>query len=364
VFPTLESFFQWLRETFQTHKGLTSQRFSEFLGCQQERGQSVSDYIRELVRLEDAAAMGWTQDKRAKHFYDGLGKRMKKAIQNQWDLGLLPVKPTKWNWKALKKAALKLEEEHPGVSLVSQDRDGMVMPQSAGPRAEVLGVEQQEEQGLTEAECLRQEMKDLLGEQMREMQGMKQQAPVMAVPNPSGNPSTTGGGIRAEVKEMMAQQMEELRALLLVGGPQAPAGGPSCLNCGRVGHTVRECRSRDRRNLVCYSCNQVGHTSLACPNPRRPALSRAVAGPIRCYNCGEAGHLVRNCPHQPGMNVAVTCYACGQPGHYSSQCPARLQKMGTKGVGEMKSQRCYKCNGIGHNARDCKKEEGVPHLNK
>ena len=199
---------------------------------------------------------------------------------------------------------------------------------------------------------------------MREMQCMKQQAPVMAVPNPRGNQSITEEGIRAEVKEMMAQQMEEFRALLLVGGPPAPAGGPSCMNCGRVGHTVRECRSRDRRNLVCYSCNQVGHSSLACPNPRRPALSRAVAGPIRCYNCGEAGHLVRNCPHQPGMNVAVTCYACGQPGHYSSQCPARLQKMGTKGVGEMKSQRCYKCNGIGHNARDCKKEEGVPHLNK
>ena len=36
VFPTLESFFQRLRETFQTHKGLTSQRFSEFLGCQQD----------------------------------------------------------------------------------------------------------------------------------------------------------------------------------------------------------------------------------------------------------------------------------------------------------------------------------------
>nr|GEY48027.1 hypothetical protein [Tanacetum cinerariifolium] len=61
-----------------------------------------------------------------------------------------------------------------------------------------------------------------------------------------------------------------------------------CVNCKRVGHLTRDCRS-----------------PAATHNHRNPT----------CYQCRNQGHYRSDCPENP------TCYQCRNQGHYRSDCP-------------------------------------------
>ncbi|GKE64387.1 putative reverse transcriptase domain-containing protein [Tanacetum coccineum] len=57
------------------------------------------------------------------------------------------------------------------------------------------------------------------------------------------------------------------------------------------------------------------------------------ACPPTCHNCGRAGHKVKDCRAQPrpasqrgprsqgGQGSDVTCFGCGEKGHYKNKCP-------------------------------------------
>ncbi|MCP3884776.1 MAG: hypothetical protein GY700_04750, partial [Propionibacteriaceae bacterium] len=54
--------------------------------------------------------------------------------------------------------------------------------------------------------------------------------------------------------------------------------------------------------------------------PATTAISAAaLASMLPCLNCGEVGHWIRNCPLH-------TCHECGQKGHFRNDCPNRTPR--------------------------------------
>ena len=44
-------------------------------------------------------------------------------------------------------------------------------------------------------------------------------------------------------------------------------------------------------------------------------------GERRCYKCDAVGHIARDCGKEVPL---IRCYSCGEKGHKSPQCPGKL----------------------------------------
>ena len=79
-----------------------------------------------------------------------------------------------------------------------------------------------------------------------------------------------------------------------------------CSNCGRMGHTAAECRSkgppappgpRATREQKCANCLKPGRTARECKEPRLEGAQRL------CFNCMKPGHAASQCPLNKGLKM-------------------------------------------------------------
>jgi len=91
-----------------------------------------------------------------------------------------------------------------------------------------------------------------------------------------------------------------------------------CVNCGCVGHSVRECKEPAQRRQVCMRCGEVGHLQSKCEKPAADQNQYRV-----CHHCGEIGHIASECK-VPSVAKPDVCPLCGKIGHSVSECPADM----------------------------------------
>jgi len=148
-----------------------------------------------------------------------------------------------------------------------------------------------------------------------------------------------------------------------------------CFNCGKTGHTARNCHSKKTTKLVetakedqvesgrndktgrpetgiildetnrqsnkssaqeCLNCKKVGHLTKECRASRK------------CFKCGSEGHLARRCSkgdHRRPINDRE-CHQCGGKGHLTKQCPNKGQARHHPGKGNKTTQ-----GGMGYRGR-------------
>jgi len=95
------------------------------------------------------------------------------------------------------------------------------------------------------------------------------------------------------------------------------------------------------KRKACLRCRSLDHQVEACPlGGRRPGRA--------CYNCGKPGHSLRDCTEsrQGGLKYA-DCFICGEKGHISRDCPKNENGIYVRGGC------CKICGSKQHLARDC-----------
>lgn len=95
----------------------------------------------------------------------------------------------------------------------------------------------------------------------------------------------------------------------------------------------------------CLKCRKTGHTMQDCPQD--------TAGSVYCYNCGENDHSGKTCP-LPFSNYAFAlCFVCNGKGHLAGACPKNERGVYPNGGG------CRFCGSVRHLARNCRPAEAA-----
>ena len=291
AFPTKKSLFTWLRALF-TNKKDNDAHMSNYYGRKQKKGESVKDFACELERLSRRAAITTTEESITRHFYGGLGPRMKRALQAQWDSGELASTPAsaKWNWNSLLQAAIVLERDIPSLSMMGEDLPSMAV---AGAQAAIRA-----RSGAMIGSVELQEQNNWNGAYEEEEFSRP------AVPLTNGIVEQFAEPIMALLQQMATRQ---LPATL------------TCERCQLVGHKAADCRvnlDRPRRENagkqpprhrqpssgLCFQCGQPGHIKRDCTQqPQYAQVAAPARQPQTCFRCGSAQHQVRNCTMGNGM---------------------------------------------------------------
>ena len=130
----------------------------------------------------------------------------------------------------------------------------------------------------------------------------------------------------------------------------------TCQLCQAVGHVALECPTLQARTspMVCSHCSQTGHAYYACPQKGF------------CTHCSKYGHSIETCwtagapngrgrgrggPRGNGRGYGSFDQRPQFSGRIEQQRPVQIKREQDGYAG--RDVRCYKCNGVGHYARDC-----------
>jgi len=177
-------------------------------------------------------------------------------------------------------------------------------------------------------------------------------------------------GLEAGRQSVMAAVTAQTggRSDLPMGGGTGYGTPANCYRCDKTGHFARECpeftgvrpavtREIDSgpRNIPCRDGDKCKFINLpgGCRYLHEGVQNTGGGTTNVCYRCQGVGHFARDCPTFTGVRRDSTPSGGGPMRRV--QHPGKDQPPGTS--------ECYRCNKIGHFARECPDYTGAPYPN-
>ena len=146
------------------------------------------------------------------------------------------------------------------------------------------------------------------------------------------------------------------------------SGKLTCSYCHRMGHTVKECRTKkqaessdgrqqESSRVECWGCGRKGHKSRDCKklDEFRDAVSAGAGidrNNVKCFFCNQIGHIIRDCPKRWRKNEKVGCGQEGEDDISDSECGAAAHVIAVKN--EDTSDEEYEESGAGWTTSEVK----------
>ena len=169
--------------------------------------------------------------------------------------------------------------------------------------------------------------------------------------------------------EAHGKQMKDVSKKTNLSKSQNSSSGKlTCSYCHRMGHTVKECRTKkqaessdarqqESSRVECWGCGKKGHKSRDCKklDEFRDAVFAGAGmdrNNVKCFFCDQIGHIVRDCPKKWRKNEKVGCGREGKDDVSDSECGAAAHVIAVKN--EDTSDEEYEESGAGWTTSEVK----------
>ena len=102
-------------------------------------------------------------------------------------------------------------------------------------------------------------------------------------------------------------------------------------------------------DMTCFHCREKGHSLAFCPKMKDASehLKKKSAQNI-CFRCGSNSHRLNQCPDKTTQELPfATCFVCNGMGHLASKCEKNERGLYPDGGG------CRFCGSVRHLQKDC-----------
>jgi hypothetical protein len=100
-----------------------------------------------------------------------------------------------------------------------------------------------------------------------------------------------------------------------------------CFGCNKLGHMKKYCKNKTVPKFFlgyCFNCWRYGHKRDDCRKSNKVWRNQGYLDKKTiCYRCNTIGHIARNCRSQNPNKASIKCFNCGINGHTAKYCKCR-----------------------------------------